>query len=467
MSTATTAPSTGVRSGAVLALACAAQFVVVLDVAVVNVALPSIRADLGFGTGTLHWVIVAYALILGSFLLLGGRICDVFGRRTALSIGLALFTLSSAAAGLATNAGMLLGARAAQGLGAALIPPAALATIAITFPDPGARGRALGLYGAVTGMSASVGVIAGGVITETLGWRWVFLVNLPIGLVLAVAALALLPRQRQRAGRLSRGVASSVTASAGIFALVLGLSEGSTRSWSGAASIGPLAAAVVLLATFFGLERRDPTPLVPREIRSRPVLSAAATAFFLFGALLAFIFLGSLLMQQLLAYSSATTGLAWLAMTVTSFVAAVLTGTKLLPILGVGRLIVGGLVLLAAAAVLASLVGPDAHYASGLLPALLVAGAAGGFAAPALQIGALTGVPEHAAGVAAGLLETMRDVGGSVGIAFVATALASAAGSGSDLADGFHRAYWIVAGLAVLGAATALATIRPNHPKAT
>ena len=171
MSTATTAPSTGVRSGAVLALACAAQFVVVLDVAVVNVALPSIRADLGFGTATLHWVIVAYALVLGSFLLLGGRICDVFGRRTALCVGLVLFTLSSAAAGLATNAGLLLGARAAQGLGAALIPPAALATIAITFPDPGARGRALGLYGAVTGMSASIGVIASGVITETLGWR--------------------------------------------------------------------------------------------------------------------------------------------------------------------------------------------------------------------------------------------------------------------------------------------------------
>ena len=464
MSTATTAPSTGVRSGAVLALACAAQFVVVLDVAVVNVALPSIRADLGFGTGTLHWVIVAYALILGSFLLLGGRICDVFGRRTALAVGLVVFTLASAAAGLATNAGMLLGARAAQGLGAALIPPAALATIAITFPDPGARGRALGLYGAVTGMSASIGVIASGVITETLGWRWVFLVNLPIGLVLAVAALVLLPHQRTQAGRLSRGIASSVTASAGIFALVLGLSEGSTRSWSGAWSIGPLAAAVVLLAAFLGLERRDPTPLVPREIRTRPVLSSAATAFFLFGALLAFIFLGSLLMQQLLAYSSLTTGLGWLAMTATSFVAAALTGTKLLPILGVGRLIVGGLVGLAVAAGLASLVEPGAHYASGLLPALLVAGTAGGLAAPALQMGALTGVPEYAAGVAAGLLETMRDVGGSVGIAFVATALASAAGP--DLADGFHHAYWIVAALALVGAATALATIRPNHAKA-
>ncbi|MER7559515.1 MFS transporter [Nocardioides sp. NPDC126508] len=460
MTTVTTPESTGTRTGAVLALACAGQFVVVLDVAVVNVALPAIRADLGFGSGTVHWVVVAYALMLGSFLLLGGRICDVFGRRTALSAGLVLFTLASAGAGMASDSATLLVARAFQGLGAALIPPAALATIAMTFNDPRARSKALGLYGAVTGMSASVGVIASGVITDQLGWRWVFLINLPIGLALAVATLALLPKGRQNAGRLSRGIASTVTVSVGVFTLVLGLSEGSTNGWSRVETVGPLVTAVVLLAAFGVSEHRDATPLVPRAIRSRPVLSSATTAFFLFSALLSFIFLGSLLMQQLLLYSSATTGLAWLAMTATSFVAAAVTGTRLLPLLGVRPLLLAGLVLLAAAALYAGRVEQDTSYVTGVLPALLLAGTGGGLAAPAVQMGALTGVPESAAGVAAGLLETMRDLGGSVGIAAVATALASA-----STATAFQHAYWIIAGLALAGAITALVSIRPTIRK--
>jgi len=467
MTTTLDTPSTGTHTGAVLALACAAQFVVVLDVAVVNVALPSIRADLGLGADALHWVVVAYTLLLGSFLLLGGRICDTFGRRTALTLGLVVFTLASAVAGAAPNETVLLAARAMQGLGAALIPPAALATIAITFTDQAARSRALGLYGAVTGMSASVGVIASGLITEHLGWRWVFLVNLPIGIALAVAAAALLPRERLRIGPFTNGVASSLAASAGIFLLILGLSESSAHGWLRIESIAPLLVALLLLASFGWLERRDPTPLVPHEIRRRPVLSSAATAFFLFAALLSFIFLGSLLMQQLLAYSSATTGLAWLAMTATSFVAAALTGTKLLPLVGLRPLILAGMVLLATAALVAGLAGADAHYTTRVMPALILAGTAGGLAAPAIQLGALTGVPDHAAGIASGLLETMRDLGGSVGIAAVATALASAGTSGTELADAFRHAYWIVAALALAGAVTTLATLRPHtiHPK--
>jgi EmrB/QacA subfamily drug resistance transporter len=467
MTTTVATPSTGTRTGAVLALACAAQFVVVLDVAVVNVALPSIRADLGLSADALHWVVVAYSLLLGSFLLLGGRICDTFGRRTALILGLVVFTLASVGAGAAPNETVLLAARAVQGLGAALIPPAALATIAITFNDQAARSRALGLYGAVTGMSASVGVLASGLITENLGWRWVFLVNLPIGISLAVAAAALLPRERPRVGPRGNGIASSLAVSAGIFLLIFGLSEGSTHGWLRIESVASLLAALLLLAYFGWLQGRDPTPLVPHEIRRRAVLSAAATAFFLFAALLAFIFLGSLLMQQLLAYSSATTGLGWLAMTATSFIAAALTGTKLLPLVGIRPLIVIGLVLLAAAAVVAGFTGADAHYATGVMPALILAGTAGGLSAPAVQLGALTGVPDHAAGVASGLLETMRDLGGSVGIAAVATALASAGNLDTQLADAFRHAYWIVAALALAGAVTALTTFRPHtiNPK--
>jgi predicted MFS family arabinose efflux permease len=320
------------NKGMILVLACAAQFMVVLDVAVVNVALPSIQHDLGIGKSTLQWIIIAYGLMLGGFLLLGGRLADLLGRRRMLVTGLALFSSASLLAGVAGSAGLLIGARALQGFGAALIPPAALSILAVTFAEGAERNRALGLYGAVTGVSGSVGVIASGLLTEGAGW------------------------------------------------------PGST-------------------------------------VRNRTLVAANLSAFFTFGAFFAFIFLGSLLMQQVLGYSPTRTGVAWLATTATSFVAAGITGGKLVAVVGVRRLLVASQSLLAISVLLLTRVPARGDFATDLLPALLLAGVAGGMAAPAAQIGALSGVTHSMTGLASGLVETMREIGGAVGVAAVSTAV--------------------------------------------
>src|SRR5205809_116542 len=332
------------NKGIVLFLACVAQFMVVLDIAIVNVALPSIQRDLHIGQSTLQWIVIAYGLMLGGFLLFGGRMADLLGRRRVLLAGLTLFSAASLLAGVAGSAGFLIGARALQGFGAALVPPAALSILAGTLKEGAERNRALGLYGATAGVAASVGVIASGLLTKGPGWRGVFCVHVPVA-----------------------------------------------------------------------------------AVRNRTLLAAHLSAFFLFGAFFAFIFLGALLMQQVLGYSPTRTGVAWLATTVMSFFAAGIAGAKLVGVVGVRRLLVGGFTLLAIAALLLTRVPAGAHYATDLLPALILAGLAGGISAPAIQIGALSGVPHSMTGLAGGLVETLREIGGGVIVAIVATVLVSRA----------------------------------------
>ena len=455
------------NKGIILLLACVAQFMVVLDIAIVNVALPSIQRDLHIAQSTLQWIVVAYGLMLGGFLLFGGRMADLLGRRRILLTGLIVFATASLLAGVAGSAGFLIAARALQGLGAALIPPAALSILAVTFDEGAERNRALGLYGATAGVSASVGVIASGLLSDGPGWRWVFFINVPVGvLLIAMAAIFLtVDRPQRRTGeRFDVGGAVSVTG--GLLLLVYALNRSIDSGWSSGSTLGLLAASLVVLSVFVGIEARSRSPLVPGSaVRNRTLVAANLSAFFLFGAFFAFIFLGSLLMQQVLAYSPTRTGVAWLATSVTSFFAAATAGSKLVGVVGVRRLLIAGFTLLAIGALLLTRVPAGADYATDLLPALILVGIAGGVSAPAIQIGALSGVPRSLTGLAGGFVETLREIGGGVGVAVVATVLASRAGNVSHAANvqtyglagvnAFHTAFWVMFVAAALGALTA------------
>jgi len=455
------------NKGIVLFLACVAQFMVVLDIAIVNVALPSIQRDLHIGQSTLQWIVIAYGLMLGGFLLFGGRMADLLGRRRVLLAGLTLFSAASLLAGVAGSAGFLIGARALQGFGAALVPPAALSILAVTFKEGAERNRALGLYGATAGVSASVGVIASGLLTEGPGWRWVFFINVPVGvLLIAMAAIFLPADDPDRRGSKRFDVAGAVTVTGGLVLLVYALNRSTDDGWSSGSTLGLLAASAVMLSAFVRIEARSRSPLVPgAAVRNRTLVAANLSAFFLFGAFFAFIFLGSLLMQQVLGYSPTRTGVAWLATTVMSFFAAGIAGAKLVGVVGVRRLLVGGFTLLAIAALLLTRVPAGAHYATDLLPALILAGLAGGISAPAIQIGALSGVPHSMTGLAGGLVETLREIGGGVVVAVVATVLVSRAGTRAGAAssaahrlaavNAFHTAFWVMLIVAALGALTA------------
>jgi EmrB/QacA subfamily drug resistance transporter len=444
--------------GAILPLACAAQFMVVLDVAIVNVALPSIQKDIGVEQSTLQWIVIAYGLMLGGFLLLGGRLGDHLGRRRVLMTGLVIFTTASLGAGLTDSVNLLIAARAVQGFGAALIPPTALAIIAVTFTDDADRNRALGIFGAITGVSATVGVIASGLLTDGPGWRWIFLINVPIGLLLTAVAAKSLPADQRRLDSDRFDVPGAVTLTSGLLLLVYGLNRGADEGWISPLTLGLFGASALLLVALVVIESRSPAPLIPgTALRNRTLLGANLAAFFTFGAFFSFIFLGSLTMQQVLGYSATRTGLAWLATTAISFVAAAITGGKLVAVVGVKRLLIVGQTLLAVSLLLLTQVSADERYVTNLLPAFLLAGFAGGIAAPAAQIGALSGVAESETGLASGLVETTREIGGALGVAIVSTVLVSQSGL-----DAYHSAFLGIAVVAAVGAVVAAA----SFPKA-
>src|SRR6266571_1278144 len=382
------APRTQNKPALVLLLACVAQFMVVLDVAVVNVALPTIQRDLHIDQSTVQWIVTAYGLMLGGFLLLGGRIGDFWGRRRTLLTGLIVFTGASILSGVAGSAGSLIAARVVQGLGAAMIPPAALAVLAVTFAEGRDRNRALGVFGATTGISASVGVIASGLLTAGPGWRWIFFINAPVGAALVILAVLVLATDELRSTNRQRfDVAGAVTGTGGLLLLVYAVSRSAEGGWGSATTLGLLAAAAAVLAVFVAIESRSRSPLVPRVVvRNRTLVAANLSSLLLFGAIFASIFLGSQFMQVVLGYTPTRTGVAWLATTVTSFIAAATTGTKLVGILGVRRLVAAGFTVLGTAAFLFTRMPAHAHYASNLMPVLILSGLAGGLAAPAIQI---------------------------------------------------------------------------------
>jgi EmrB/QacA subfamily drug resistance transporter len=454
------------NKGLILFLACMAQFMVVLDIAIVNVALPSIQEDLGLRQSTLQWIVIAYGLMLGGFLLLGGRLGDLLGRRRIFLAGLAIFTGASLIAGLAQSAEVLIGARALQGFGAALLAPSALSILAVTFAEGKERNGALGIFGAVAGTSASVGVIASGFLTDGPGWEWVFFINVPVGLVLLALAARFLPADRIAAGARHYDAAGATTVTGGLLLLVYALTRAVDDGWGSATTLALFAGAAVLLAAFVWIESRAKAPLVPFAIlRNRTMVAADLAAFLLFAAFFSFIFLATLLMQQLLAYSPTRTGVAWLATSLTAFLAAGITGAKLASAVGVKRLLVVGMALLALGMAWLTRVPTGADYLPDLLPAFLLAGIGGGLSGPAAQIGALSRVAGRDVGLASGLVETMREIGGAVGIALVSTVLIGRTNDANGLAnpgaqqaavvDAFQAAFVVIAVLAALGALVA------------
>jgi EmrB/QacA subfamily drug resistance transporter len=435
----------------VLALACAAQFMVVLDVAIVNVALPSIQRDLEASQSTLQWVVIAYGLLLGGFLLLGGRMVDLLGARRILITGMSVFAAASLVAGISQTTALLIAARGVQGFGAALMAPAALATVALTFSEGAERNKALGIFGAIGGGAASIGVITSGLLTDGPGWRWVFLINIPVGIVLITVAAVVLGADRGVRRDRSFDVAGAATVTGGLLLLVYGLNRGAEDGWASTTTLLLFAGAALLLAAFLRVETRSPAPLVPAAtVKHRTLVAANVTAFFAFGAFFSFIFLGSLLMQQILGYSPTRTGVAWLATSATGFVGAALAGARLVALVGVRRLLVAGLTLLAIGMLWLSRVPTDASYVTDLLPGFLLAGVAIGLCAPSVQIGALTGVSESVSGLVSGLVETMREIGGAAGVAAVSTVLVSRAGI-----DGFRAGFVVLTVTAALGAVVA------------
>lgn len=446
------APARPARRRLVLALACTAQGVVGLDTAIVNVAVPSIQHELGVSHATVQWVVVAYGLLLGGFLLFGGRMTDHLGRRRVFLAGFVIFSLASLLAGAASEAGLLIAARGLQGFGAALVAPAALSLLAVTFTEGAERNRALGLFGAVGGAAGSIGVVASGLLTAGPGWRWAFFINVPIGVAVIVLATAFLPKDRavDRTTRLDTAGATTVTA--GLLAFVYALQHAAGHGWLSGTALGLFAVSAVLLGAFVLIEARSAAPLVPPStLRNRTLVAANLTAFLAFATLLSYIFIGSLLMQQVLGYSPTRTGLSWLATTVT-VVAVAMNGARIIPLLGIHWVLVLGLSLVSVGAAWLARMPADADYVTDLLPAFLLAGVGFGLCGPALQIGALSGVPESAAGLASGLVETMREIGGAAGVAVVATVLVA----GSGLA-GFHTAFVLITALGLLGVLTALA----------
>jgi len=450
-----------------LALLCAVQFMVVLDIAIVNVALPSIQVDLAFSQENLQWVISAYALVFGGFLLLGGRMADLLGRRRVFMAGIALFTIGSLLCGFAWSEASLIGARAIQGLGAAVISPAALSILGVTFSEGKERNVALGVWGAVGGFGAAAGVLLGGVLTDLLSWEWIFFVNVPLG----AAALALTPVLLGESRDLrtkSFDAVGAVLVTTHLTTLVFAITQANEWGWASGSTLGTFAASAVLLAAFVGWERRHPEPLMRFGIlRTRTVLGANAAGFILGTALFAMFLMLTLYAQQVLGYSAMKTGIAYLACAGTAIVWAGVAA-QLVNRVGVKPVLVAGMGFLTAGLLFFTQVSVGGSYLGDLLPGFLLIAIGMGFSFVPISIAALAGVEEAEQGLASGLINTSQQVGGALGIAALAAlangrtedALAAGAQVPAALVDGFQAAFWGGAIVAIVGIALALVLVR-------
>jgi EmrB/QacA subfamily drug resistance transporter len=417
------------RRWLILSILGLAQLMVVLDATVVNVALPSAQHALAFSDDQRQWIITAYSLAFGSMLLLGGKISDLFGRKWTFVGGLTGFALASALGGAATSFGMLAGARALQGLFGALLAPAVLSLLTTTFVDARERGRAFGIYGAIAGSGASVGMLLGGVLTEAFDWRAVMYVNLVLAIVAGAGGIALL--HNQAAAHWPRiDVRGTLAVSTGLFALVFGLSRAETDGWGNPLTIAMLAAAGVLLALFVWLQARVEHPLLPLRVlsdrnRAASQLSIVLASVSMFGA---FLFL-TYYLQQNLGYSPIQTGVAFLPMTAVVMLSATLASTRLAPRVGPRALVTVGMALGAGAMLYLTGLGAHSSYATAILPSLVAIGVGLGLVfAPAMNTATL-GVRPEDAGVASAAVNTGQQVGGAVGTALLSTLAASATAS--------------------------------------
>jgi EmrB/QacA subfamily drug resistance transporter len=446
-----------------LALLCVTQFLVVLDIAVVNVALPSIQVDLGFSQENLQWVISAYALVFGGFMLLGGRLADIIGRRFVFMGGLVIFTVGSLLCGFAWSEEALIGARALQGLGAATITPAALSILTTTFTEGRERNIALGAWGAVGGFGAAAGVLMGGILTDLMSWEWIFWVNVPVGVAAFILSPILLRESRDAHGQ-SHDVPGAVLVTAGLSVLVLAITQGYGWGWGSATTIGSFIAAGVLLVGFVFWEQRQSEPLVPFSIFRLQTLTAANIAGFIMGTALFSMFLMlTLYMQQVLGYSPIETGLAYLAVAGTAVIWANVAAVVVNRV-GVKPALIFGMSLLTLGLLYFTQVSVGGSYWADLFLGFLVLGLAIPFAFVPITIAALAGTKPQEAGLASGLINTSQQIGGAVGIAILSTiAVTTTDGDLTNpqaLTDGFVNAFWAGAAIAFVGVLVSVFLVR-------
>jgi EmrB/QacA subfamily drug resistance transporter len=461
-----------------LAVIVTAQFMVVLDVAIVNVALPSIKTDLNFSQESLQWVVTAYSILFGGVLLLGGRLADLLGRRRLFVAGLLLFTVSSLLDGLAWSEGSLIAFRSLQGLGAALLSPAALSILTTTFSEGRERNLALGIWGAASGSGGAAGVLLGGALTSAFSWSWIFFINVPVGLIVLGLTPWLLRESKADLAHRHFDAAGAASITGGLMLLVYAMTRATQHGWGTPETIGLLAASVVLVVAFVVIEMRSKAPLLPLRIfRLRTLTGSNVSGLLLAGALFSQFFLLTLYMQQVLHYSALKTGVAYIPLTLSIILFSGLA-QALATRVGVRRVLPVGMLLAAAGLVLFARLPVHGHYFWDVFPAFLLSGIGLAMAFVPMSIGALAGVRESDAGIASGLINTSQQIGGAIGVAAATTiattftthyvrshAGASAAG-GAALTHGFEITFYVLAAIAAAGAVVAALLTESRPPVA-
>jgi EmrB/QacA subfamily drug resistance transporter len=460
-----------------LAVIVAAQFMVVLDVAIVNVALPSIKTDLHFNQENLQWVITAYSILFGGALLLGGRLADLLGRRRLFVVGLVIFTVSSLLDGLAWSEASLIAFRSLQGLGAALLSPAALSILTTEFEEGRERNVALGIWGAASGSGGAAGVLLGGALTSAFSWSWIFFINVPVGLIVLAVTPWLLRESRAALDHRYFDTAGAASITGGLMLLVYAMTRATQHGWATTETIGLLAGSAALIVGFVVIELRSKAPLLPMGIfRLRTLAASNISGLLLAAAVFSQFFLLTLYMQQVLHYSALKTGVAYVALTL-SIIGFSAVSQALATRIGIRRVLPVGLLLSAAGLVLYAQLPVHGHYFWDLFPAFLLSGIGLALAFVPMSIGALTGVQQSEAGIASGLINTSQQIGGAIGVA-AATTIATTftrhyvnahpgatALGGSALTHGFQITFYVLAALAVVGGVVA-AVLTESKPQA-
>jgi EmrB/QacA subfamily drug resistance transporter len=450
--------SPNIRPWRAFALLAIAYFMTIIDLTIVNVSLPTIGRDLHFSETSLQWVVTAYALTFGGLLLLGGRAADLLGRRRLLMVGLALFTAASLGCALSAGQAVLIVMRGLQGIGAAIMLPAALSIVMNMFAEGAARNKALGVWGGLGAAGATVGLIAGGLLTRYAGWRYIFYLNVPIGVVALGLAPRIVPESRLTTSQRRFDAVGAIAGTGGLVLLVDAISQAPQYGWGATRTLIALVGSVILLGGFLVIESRVPDPILPLRIFRLRTLAGANLAGLLLGAsFFAFIFVGTLYMQQVLHYSALQTGIAWLAASLTSIALAGLS--QWLVTRGGAKIVLAiGMTLIGAGVLWATQVPVDGRFAANLAGPMVIAGAGTAFSFIPISIAALAGVAEHQAGLASGLLNTSQQLGGAIGIALASSVAAahtqallhSGDATPQALTGGFQRAFWVLGAIALL-----------------
>jgi EmrB/QacA subfamily drug resistance transporter len=454
-----------------LVVLCVGMLMIILDSTIVNVALPAIQDDLGFSQSSLAWVVNGYLIAFGGLLLLAGRLGDLIGRRRVFMIGLAVFTVASLLCGLAQSQAVLIGARFVQGVGGALTSAVILGMIVTMFPEPREQAKAIGVFSFVASAGASIGLLAGGVLTQGINWHWIFFVNLPIGAVTAVLAARLVENDRGIGLRSGADVLGAVLVTAGLMVGVYTVLEIGDQGWASAHTLGFGAASLALLAAFVARQARATSPLVPLRIfRSRNVSGANLIQVLMVAGLFGMFFLGVLYLQQVLGFDAIETGLAFLPVSLSIGVLSLGFSERLIMRYGARRMLVPGLALVAAGLALFTRVPVDGSYVRDVFPVMALLGIGAGLSFPALMTLAMSGATPSDAGLASGLVNTSLQVGGALGLAVLATLagtrtddlLASGESTAAALTGGYHLAFGVAAGLVVAALVLALTVLSPE-----